>query len=124
MRRPSPRAAHTATSVVMLETREEQIVDLDSVIGGLSGDASVVNSEVEVLRSRGLMGKVVDDLNLTQDADFNAALRPPSRVAQVKALIRGSDPVALTQMQIRDRAINHLLSMTDVRAVPNSLRGR
>ncbi len=112
---------YTATSVVMLETREEQIVDLDSVIGGLSGDASAVNSEVEVLRSRGLMGKVVDDLNLTQDADFNSILRPPSRIAQIKALIRGAEPVAMTQTQIRDSAINRLLTMTDIRAVPNSL---
>lgn len=112
---------YTAQSVVMLETREEQIVDLDSVIGGLSGDASVVNSEVEVLRSRGLMGKVVDQLNLSQDPEFNVVLRGMSRVDRLKALLRTPPLPDTSEAKARDRAINHLLHVTDMRAVPNSL---
>ena len=46
---------YTAKSVVMLETREERVTDLESVIGGLSGDSSVIKSEAEVLRSRSLL---------------------------------------------------------------------
>ena len=112
---------YTAQSVVMLETREEQIVDLDSVIGGLSGDASVVNSEVEVLRSRGLMGKVVDQLKLAQDPEFNVVLRGQSRVDRLKALVRPPAVPDQSPDKARDRAINHLLHVTEMRAVPNSL---
>ena len=112
---------YTAQSVVMLETREEQIVDLDSVIGGLSGDASVVNSEVEVLRSRGLMGKVVDQLNLSQDPEFNVVLRGMSRVDRLKALLRTPPLPAASEAKARGRAINHLLHVTAVRAVPSSV---
>lgn len=112
---------YTASSVVMLETREERIVDLDSVIGGLSGDASVVNSEVEVLRSRGLMGKVVDQLELTQDPDFNSVLRGRSRLDRLRELIRPPSPPDPSPDKARDRAINHLLHMTEMRSVPNSL---
>lgn len=112
---------YTATSVVMLETREEQIVDLDSVIGGLSGDTSVVNSEVEVLRSRGLMGKVVDQLDLTKDPEFNSVLRGRSRFDKLKELISAPAPPDPSPDRARDRAINHLLQMTEARSIPNSL---
>ena len=44
---------------VVLDTREAQVVDIESVMSGLSADSSVVNTEVEVLRSRNLMDRVV-----------------------------------------------------------------
>ena len=68
---------YRASSVVMMESREQTVVNLDSVVGGLpSADQSVLNSEAEVIRSRGLLGKVVDDLDLTSDPEFNVYLRP------------------------------------------------
>lgn len=112
---------YTAQSVVMLETREEQILDLDSVMGGLSGDASVVNSEVEVLRSRGLLGRVVDRLALTEDPAFNSVLRGQSRLDRLRALVTAPAVPDPSPDKARDRAINHLLNMTEIRAVPNSL---
>lgn len=39
---------YTANSVVLLETKQNQIADLESVVSGLSGDTSEVNSEVEI----------------------------------------------------------------------------
>lgn len=79
---------YRSTAVLILETQQKQIVDLESVVGGLSGDSSEVNSEMEVLRSRGLMGKVVDQLDLTRDPEFNSKLRPVSRVDRTKDMIR------------------------------------
>ncbi|EBA13984.1 Succinoglycan biosynthesis transport protein exoP [Roseobacter sp. CCS2] len=65
---------YTTTASVALESRQEQIVDIDSVMSGLSGDQITINTEVEVLRSRRLMGKLVDDLNLVADPEFNSTL--------------------------------------------------
>lgn len=65
---------YTASTLLVLETREEQVVDLGGVIGGLSSDTSVVNTELEVLRSRNLIGDVVDKLNLVEDPEFNIKL--------------------------------------------------
>ena len=53
---------YSATTVVMLETQQESVVDLQSVVGGLSGDTSAVNSEVEVLRSRTARGYPVQSV--------------------------------------------------------------
>ncbi len=79
---------YRSTAVVMLNNREEQVVDLESVVGGLGSDTSVVNTEVQVLQSRSLLNKVVADQDLTEDPEFNPALRPPSAKTRLKAQIK------------------------------------
>lgn len=121
---------YRSTAVVILETNQEQIVDLQSVVGGMSGDTSEVNSEVEVLRARGLMGKVVDRLSLTEDQEFNGELRPVSFVDQLKDRIQtalGLNPAPLNltpqerAQRTRDAVISSLLDAVSVRNVPLSL---
>ncbi len=116
-----------AKAIVMLETREETVVNLDDVMGNLSGDASVVASEVEVLRARGLMGKVVDRLELSNDPEFNPTLRLPTFLSQIRKEIEeqlgitvsGSAP--LNDEDIRNIAIDILLAQSTVRNIPKSL---
>lgn len=66
---------YTSNTVLVLETRQDQIVDIESVTSGLGGDQVAINTEIEVIRSRGLAEKVVNALNLTEDPEFNPALR-------------------------------------------------
>lgn len=66
---------YTSTAVIALESREAQVVDLESVMTGLSGDQVTINTEVEVMRSRGLIEKLVNDLELLKDPEFNKELR-------------------------------------------------
>ena len=121
---------------VMLETKQEQVVDLESVVGGLSGDSTEINSELEVLKSRGLMRKVVEKLNLIEDPEFNVALKDPSAVALLKsqakdmvkgALGMGDDApaaevsVELSEKITRDRVISALLGRVSVFNVPKTL---
>lgn len=123
---------YSSTSVVVLDTREEQVSGLDGVIGDLTGvgnDSSVVNTEVEVLRARGLMGKVVDKLNLIEDPEFNSALVEPGVVQRLKSGIRSllpsraSQPLdpSLAEKKARDSVVSALLTKTTVRNVPQSL---
>ena len=78
-----------SSAVVILETAQDQVVDLQSVVSGMSSDSSAVNSEVEVLRARGLMGKAVDRLDLTADPEFNPDLRDLTVFDAVKEQIKG-----------------------------------
>lgn len=117
---------YRSTAVVMLNNREEQVVDLGNVIGGLGSDSTVVNTEVEVLRSRVLLGKVVDELELTQDAEFNSALRPPGTFSQLKSLAReiilpSSRVLGPDDARRREATIDALLAALTVRNVPQSL---
>ncbi|MBT9386735.1 polysaccharide biosynthesis tyrosine autokinase [Pseudooceanicola sp. CBS1P-1] len=122
---------YESSSVVMLESRQEQVVDLESVIGGLSADASVINTEVQVLKSRSLLGKVVDKLKLTEDPEFNTTLVPSgflgSVIGGIKKLIPGeSDPANgmndKTHAEvIRDATVSELLNHLTVRNLAQSL---
>lgn len=66
---------YTAHAAVVLQSRQEQVVNLESVVSGLSGDQATINTEVEVIRARGLMEKLVLALDLMRDPEFNEALR-------------------------------------------------
>ena len=41
---------YTARTSVALESRQEQIVDIESVVTGLGGDQATINTEIEVMR--------------------------------------------------------------------------
>lgn len=118
---------YRSSAVVILETRQEQVVDLQSVVGGLSGETSVVNSEVEVLRGRGLMEKLVARLDLTRDPEFNAALSDGGFGARLRARVGlpgpgGAQLPAADQAQRElDATIDVLLQKTKVRNIPLSL---
>lgn len=74
---------YTATSTVMLDTRKEKVTNVDAVLSGLPDDSSVVDTEVEVLKSRQLAERVVKALNLDQDPEFNPSLRQPHGLGAV-----------------------------------------
>jgi len=117
---------YTAESVVMLENRQENVANLDSVMSGLSGDQATINTEVEVIRSRGLIEKLVNELDLIADPEFNVDLRPEPAISiskvvdYVTELITGSPPEkpVKSEREILDTTINNVLkglSVTNVR---------
>lgn len=69
---------YQSTASIMLDTRREQVVDMQAVLSNLPSDTFVVDSEVQVLQSPALAHKVVAKLHLDQDPEFNATLRPQS----------------------------------------------
>jgi capsular exopolysaccharide synthesis family protein len=117
---------YTAKATVILEAQEKSVAGLESVVAGLSTDTSEVNSELEVLRARGLMGKVVDRLDLVSDPEFNIALQEPGPVSRIKALLisflpGGAPPPPLGQSRERDAVVSKLLEKMTVANVRNSL---
>lgn len=74
---------YTATANVMIDTRKRQVSDIQEVLSGLPADSSVVDTEVEVLKSRSLAERVVSDQHLDQDPEFNKSLQPKNPVVAV-----------------------------------------
>jgi polysaccharide biosynthesis transport protein len=71
---------YTAYSVVMINDRHTQVVDVEAVVSRLAGDVETIESETEVIKSRGIAAKTVDTLHLQESPEFNGALRPPNVV--------------------------------------------
>lgn len=84
---------YTAEALLAIETRQNSYVDLESVMSGLGTDQAAIKTEIDVLKSRRLVGKLVDQLNLTQDPEFNPGLDSrPSLLSILNPLNYLSDP--------------------------------
>src|SRR3546814_217376 len=82
---------YTAKTVLMLEPeRKGTVIDVGAVIAGMPADVATIESEVEVMRSRGLAQKVVQALGLAQHPEFNALLRAPTPLEEVLAPVRST----------------------------------
>lgn len=74
---------YTAESIVMLDTRKNQVADIQTVLSGLNADSAAVRSEIEVLKSPTLAEKVAKKLNLANDSVFS-----PKVVTSAPFLVR------------------------------------
>lgn len=113
---------YTASAVLMLESGQEQVVDFDSVVTGISGDQSSINTELQVMKARGLIEKLVLELDLTTDPEFNRFLRPPEKYTVANAIkflqeqIKGprAAPRPPTERKVLDVTINRVLGAIQV----------
>ncbi len=63
---------YTASATVMIDTSEARIVDVESVLPQMAADQTTLENQVQILRSRGLARRVIDELNLDQRQWFYA----------------------------------------------------
>ena len=124
---------YTATSTVTLNATEMNVVDIPAVLAGLRDDVSLVPTEAAMIQSRDLAAKIIVQLNLDKNPEFNVALQPPTWLSSLNpmnlipsnwlALMLGPPPV-LTPAQIaelqRSSTIDVFLSDLVVTAVSGS----
>jgi exopolysaccharide transport family protein len=72
---------YTAETALLLDTRKTQIIDMQAVMSSIQTEAAALRSEIDVLRSRELAGKVIDKLGLMGDPNFNEELKEPTGLA-------------------------------------------
>ena len=65
---------YTSQTLLTLDLRQSRVVDIEEVLSGISADASVIGTEMDIIRSSSLMERVVDKLRLDRDPEFNPAL--------------------------------------------------
>lgn len=106
---------YRALAVVALEDREGAVVDMEAVIGGLSSDQATLNTEVAVMRSRRLVGQLVNDLRLIEDPEFNGALTPvePWSLPWMMQSLLGSGPEP-TEAEMFDATVDALLAAVSI----------
>lgn len=105
-----------ATQVqVLIESRNSSMVNIEELVAGRGVDTETIESEMEVIKSRRLAEKVIEQLRLNQDPEFNPALRPRGFFDGVldfrsylpkewlAILLDGQSGKDLTEAQMRER---------------------
>jgi capsular exopolysaccharide synthesis family protein len=109
---------YTAQASLVLEVANSRPVDVDSVVPGLNKDTALINSEIDVLRSRGLAERVVDDLALLADPEFNSYLRHDEPGLLHRLGMRGpaapGSAETVSQEQLRTEIVDAILANLDV----------
>ncbi len=89
-------AKYSTTARLAIQLRDQNVVDVQSVVSGTSKNRSAINTELEVIRSRGLIEQVVKELNLTADPEFNGYLQEPRRFSRtsIRAFLSDYLPIS------------------------------
>lgn len=121
---------YSATTEVMLDTAQQQVVNIQAVLTDALPDQEAVDSQVEVFRSRGVAEKVIAALDLESDPEFNEALVPDSgmkafaksirtSIDRLKGMVSGEEPRPLPEdirrAQQRSSVIDAFLENLSVR---------
>ncbi|WP_174802469.1 GumC family protein [Martelella limonii] len=122
---------YRASSVTMMNAQTEQVIDLPSILGQIGTDDTALQTEIEVIRSRILIGKVVDRLKLMDDPEFNPTLTPPSAMSRIKSYIKSAVPgfepeekAAIAPDKLKDVVVSRLLQSFSANVVPKTLTFR
>lgn len=67
---------YTATANVMIKPQQVRIIDLGSVAGELPPDRALMDTELDVLRSDFHAQRVIEELGLLADPEFNPFMQP------------------------------------------------
>ncbi len=102
---------YTSTASLALQLNVEPLVDIESVVSGVSKEASSLQTELHVIKSRGLIAKLVNELDLLSDPEFNPTLRPEptfslSKVSSFLSSLAGRDepePLTDAEKALRDQ---------------------
>jgi exopolysaccharide transport family protein len=119
---------YRSTSLVMLDTRKARVTNTADVLTTGTIDIPAMQTEIEVLRSASLLGRVVDKLHMDKDPEFGAA-QPGmigSAVGGIKDYVSGwfSSPNAIKLPVDSDTGPRTRAIVALSRALTTAARGR
>src|SRR5665213_359738 len=116
---------YDATALVLIDQRENKVMDPNSVLTGLTLDPVTVDNQLQILQSRDLMAQVIDNLGLLKRPP---AVVPPRPIATIEGYLKPTNwfghRVATKQVattaQRREELIGDLLGGESVSSVEMS----
>ncbi len=123
-----------ATAEVMINPPENRVINMEEVLSGLPFDMATIESEIQVIMSRGLAERVITRLKLFSDPEFNYALRPTPRWRElidprtylpddwVEILFGDEKILSEAEARVRNRnaVVNNFLNILSVNRVGRS----
>lgn len=111
------KAAYTATSRVIINSRDQNVVDIGAVLSGMPANVGAIETEAEVLRSRTLIEKLVKRLDLLNSPEFNGTKAVPSDWDKTVVGVKPSSRACC-------RSANATLRLTSRLSIPTTRRGQ
>jgi exopolysaccharide transport family protein len=124
---------YTAQLQLLFESKAGAVFDFNAAAEGKPQDEAAIISEMEVVRSRALIDRLIDKLGLDQDPEFNVELREPSKVSTflkahlpegLLASLQEDEEVVtsedLRQILSRQRVIDAVLEGLDTVKIPQT----
>lgn len=90
---------YTSRATVFIDTRENRIADVQAVYSGLTSEAVDLEGQAEIIRSAAVAERVIDELGLMNDPEFNSALRPDEQ--SILAVVGLDDVFRFVVSQVR-----------------------
>ena len=69
---------HPLPARIPLHIGRRNVVDIEAVVSGISTSDTSINTELSIITSRGMIEKLIRDLELYKDPEFNGALYEPN----------------------------------------------
>lgn len=101
---------YTASARVALERKGEQVLQVQQVVPDVPPDSAAVDTEVQVLQSPELAGRVVDALNLAEDPEFNPALEKGETVPAEQAR-RTAANILLSRLTVQREGFSYAITL-------------
>lgn len=119
---------YEAKATLILEEQSQSVTGLEELVGGISSDDLELNSQIEIIRSRKIVGTVVDSQNLATDEEFVSDLAEPGVLDTVIGTVRkytigllsGSEKSAKPQQSHRETAIDALIEKLQLSVLPKT----
>lgn len=91
---------YRATAKVMFDIQQSNVVNIQDVLIDQQFDASKLEDQMQVLRSTTLIERVITELDLAQDPEFNPRLRPPKPSLAERLLSSDLIPPKITDLMM------------------------
>ncbi|WP_417811867.1 GumC family protein [Thalassospira alkalitolerans] len=95
---------YTSTTTLAIKENGPSVIDIESVMSGVSSDSDSLNTEIEVLKSRDLLERLSAELDLVNDPEFNPTIRPKSFIGS----LLGGDDQTFTEQEITNKIVENL----------------
>ena len=92
---------YDATALVMINPRQERVLNSDDVMGQMPRDSAAIDSEIELLKSPALMNELVEALGMTRRSDVAQAGGSSDAAANLAKVI-----------EVRRRGLTYVIEIT------------
>lgn len=115
--------SYTATASLLLHESENKVVNFKGSTEGAATQDRIILTEAKVLQSRGLARKLVENLRLVEDPEFNPFLEGPPllSVASLKNSIGlGGTAGQVSPQAMLSATVNRILTVISVAHIPET----